>query len=53
MEHPIEWWEDHYKGVGRSEHYTAKQITEYRAYINLAKQWMKLHGCLEAKKETA
>lgn len=44
MEHPIEWWESHYRATGRAKSYTAEQVKEYRAYIALAKQWMRLHG---------
>ena len=43
--HPVAWWEEHYRSVGKREHYTREQVNEYRNYIALAKYWMKLHGC--------
>ena len=49
MEHPVAWWLEHYKAVGRSEGYSAKQVAEYRGYIALARHWMKIHGVLEVK----
>ena len=44
MVHDVEWWKEHYRGVGRSEGYTKQQIAEYRNYIELARVWMKIHG---------
>ena len=49
MEHPVAWWLEHYKAVGRSEGYSSKQVAEYRGYIALARRWMKIHGVLEVK----
>jgi hypothetical protein len=31
----IEYWQKHYRVIGRIESYTKEQIAEYRAYINL------------------
>ena len=45
--HPVAWWEEHYAAVGRRENYTAIQRNEYRNFIALAKDWMKLNGVLE------
>ena len=45
--HPVAWWEEHYAAVGRREDYTATQRNEYRNFIALAKDWMKLNGVLE------
>jgi hypothetical protein len=48
--HPLEWWEQHYRTLGRREKYTPAQVNEYRNFIALARYWMKLHGVLEAPK---
>ena len=48
--HPVAWWEEHYRAVGRREDYTPTQRNEYRNFIKLAKYWMKLNGVLEAAK---
>jgi Pentapeptide repeats (8 copies) len=38
------WWEEHYANVGREEGYTDKQVSEYRAHIAHARQWMEQYG---------
>ena len=48
--HPVAWWEEHYKALGRREDYTVTQRNEYRNFIALAKYWMKLNGVLEISK---
>ena len=44
MAHDIDWWKQHCRAVGRKEGYSAKQIAEYRNYIELARVWTKIHG---------
>jgi hypothetical protein len=44
--HPIEWWMEHYRAVGRKEKYTPTQITEYREHLKAALNWMKITGNL-------
>jgi hypothetical protein len=44
LEHPLAWWEEHYKATGRAEKYTEQQVTEYRARIAHARAWMEAHG---------
>jgi hypothetical protein len=44
LHHPLTWWEGHYEAVGRKESYSAEQITEYRAHIAHARQWMEQYG---------
>ena len=50
--HPIDWWKQHYRAIGRSAGYTKAQISEYRNYIELARVWMKIHG-YKAEREAA
>ena len=45
--HTIPWWKEHYRAIGRREGYSAVQIKEYANYIELARIWMKIHGCGE------
>ena len=49
--HPVTWWEEHYRALGRKEAYTDAQIDEYHNYIAMAKYWMKLYGVLEEEKK--
>jgi len=44
--HDVAWWEEHYRAIGRREHYTDEQIAEYAAHIQYAKQWMDRSGVL-------
>ena len=53
MHKSVEWWEEHYAGVGRSEDYTAEQVEEYRLHIGYCKAWMERNGILKAKEEVA
>ncbi len=46
-DHDVAWWEEHYAAVGRREHYTEKQVLEYRRHIQYAKEWMDRNGVLE------
>ena len=43
--HSVEWWEEHYRAVGRRENYSKDQLSEYCKFIALARYWMRLHGC--------
>jgi hypothetical protein len=38
--HPVAWWREHHRGVGRKYGYSAAQIVEYRQYIELAAAWL-------------
>jgi hypothetical protein len=51
--HPVAWWEEHYRALGRREGYSLDQVNEYRNYIKLAKYWMGKYGCLEPQAEAA
>ena len=44
IEHPVAWWEEHFRSVGRAEGYSKAEINEYRNYIALAKYWMRLYA---------
>ena len=39
--HPVEYWLEHFKAIGRAEHYTTEQVEEYGAYLLLASQRIK------------
>jgi len=53
VSHPVAWWLEHYRALGRQEGYTAKQIAEYRGYIALARHWMKLYKILNPEAQIA
>ena len=42
IEHPVAWWEEHFRSVGRAKGYSKAEVNEYRNYIALAKYWMRL-----------
>ncbi|MES2137027.1 MAG: pentapeptide repeat-containing protein, partial [Pseudomonadota bacterium] len=46
--HPVKWWEENYVATGVKNRYSAAEISEYRAHIQHAKQWMELKGVLAA-----
>ena len=35
MEHPVAFWKEHFKDIGGAEGYTAEEIEEYGAYIDI------------------
>lgn len=37
--HSLEWWLRHYEAVGRVNHYEAREIDEYRRYLELLSEW--------------
>ena len=47
MHHPLTWWEEHYRAVGRKEQYTDQQIQEYGEHIAHFRRWMEQYGVLE------
>jgi pentapeptide repeat protein len=48
--HPLEWWGEHYKAVGRKQAYTAAQINEYGAHLVYVAWWAKHQSKLKAPK---
>ena len=48
--HPLEWWREHYKAVGRKQGYTAAQIKEYGAHLVYVAWWAKHQSKLKAPK---
>jgi hypothetical protein len=42
--HPLVWWEEHYKAVGRRENYTDDQVAEYADHIATCRRWMERYG---------
>jgi hypothetical protein len=48
--HPLEWWGEHYKAVGRKQDYTAAQINEYGAHLVYVAWWAKHQSKLKAPK---
>ncbi|HKT90116.1 MAG TPA: pentapeptide repeat-containing protein [Candidatus Sulfotelmatobacter sp.] len=49
--HPVEWWEEHYKAVGRRENYTDAQVAEYAEHIQYCKAWMEASGVLKEEED--
>ena len=41
--HPLAWWLEHYRAVGRQQEYTPQQIAEYRGYLAVVKHGLKLY----------
>ena len=46
MQETLEWWEDHYRAVGRKEDYTAEEVEEYREHIAACRRFMERYGLL-------
>jgi hypothetical protein len=36
----LDWWREHYAGVGRAEGYSAAEVDEYRQHIEYAAVWL-------------
>ena len=51
MHETIEWWEEHYRAVGRKEGYTDAQVEEYAEHIRYCKTWMEKHGALKLEEK--
>jgi hypothetical protein len=51
--HPVEWWEEHYAAVGRTNGYSATEVLEYRKHIQYCREWMETKGGLVLKEEAA
>ena len=45
--HPLTWWEEHYRAVGRREDYSDQQVAEYADHIAACRKWMERYGVLE------